>query len=92
MSTILGLLLLVLAIAVLVYWVKSLIIMKNETLFLILGILFSPIIQALYFFTKRDLMDDEQATTMKRFLLVCIAYIVVLVLFMFSAAAQMPVQ
>lgn len=96
MEMILSLLMMVLGIAFLVYWIKSLIVMKSEVLFLILGILFAPIIQLIYFFTKRDLMDDDQTTTMKRFLIVSVAYIVVFVFWFISlvssAAANMPAQ
>lgn len=65
---------LVISIAALVYWVKSLIVMSNNTPFLACGILFSPFAQIAYFFSKRDEMDDDQATTMKRFFMVMVAY------------------
>lgn len=74
---------LVISITALVYWVKSLIVMSNNTPFLACGILFSPFAQIIYFFGKRDEMDDDQITTMKRFLITVMIYCVVAVVFGF---------
>lgn len=81
-------LLVIVSIAVLVYWVKSLIIMSSNTLFLILGIFFSPFVQIGYFFSQRDEMDDDQATTMKRYFIVMGVYIVVFIFAMGSLMSQ----
>lgn len=86
---ILSLLMIITSIAVLVYWVKSLIVMSSNTLFLILGIFFSPLVQIGYFFSQRDEMDDDQATTMKRFFIVMGVYVVVLVFFIGSMISQL---
>ncbi|MDO4427449.1 MAG: hypothetical protein Q4B88_04900 [Moraxella sp.] len=69
-------------IATLIYWVKSLIIMSKNTLFLILGIFFSPFTQLGYFFSRRNKMDNNQATAMKRFFMVIGIYLVIFVFYM----------
>lgn len=78
----------IVSIAMLIYWVKSLIVMSSNTLFLILGIFLSPFAQLGYFFSQRDEMDDDQATTMKRYFIVMGVYIVVFVFFMGSLMGQ----
>ena len=60
MAMILLILLAIVAIAIIWFWIKSLIVMKDNTLFLALSIFFSPITQIIYFFTKRDEMDDSE--------------------------------
>lgn len=63
-------------------------VMSSNTLFLILGIFLSPFAQLGYFFSQRDEMDDDQATTMKRFFMVTGVYLVVFIVFMVSLINQ----
>lgn len=90
MAMILLILLIIVAIAVLWFWVKSLIVMKDNTLFLALGIFFSPIPQIIYFFTKRDEMDDSDIGTMKKFFMAMGAYIILIIAYVAIAASQAP--
>ncbi|MDI4483644.1 hypothetical protein E6P74_10035 [Moraxella lacunata] len=83
-------LLAIVAIAVLWFWVKSLIVMKDNTLFLALGIFFSPIPQIIYFFTKRDEMDDSGISTMKKFFMAMGVYIILGIAFASISASQAP--
>lgn len=80
----------IVAIATLWFWIKSLIVMKDNTLFLALGIFFSPIPQIIYFFTKRDEMDDTEAGTMKKYFIAMGAYIALLILYVIIAISQAP--
>lgn len=79
MAMILLILLIIVAIATLWFWVKSLIVMKDNTLFLALGIFFSPIPQIIYFFTKRDEMDDSDIDTMKKYFMAMGAYTILII-------------
>ncbi|MDO4433696.1 MAG: hypothetical protein Q4B82_03860 [Alysiella sp.] len=92
MTAILGILLLIVSIAYLVYWVKSLIIMKHEVVFLILGIFLSPFAQIGFMLTKRDTIEDEQATTLKRYFMVSVALFVLYFVFTFMALSQVAAQ
>ncbi|OPH33650.1 Uncharacterised protein [Moraxella lacunata] len=83
-------LLAIVAIAVLWFWIKSLIVMRDNTLFLALGIFFSPIPQIIYFFTKRDEMDDSDISTMKKYFMAMGAYIILIVAYVAIAASQAP--
>lgn len=80
------------SIANLVYWIKSLIVMKNETLFLILGIFLSPFAQIGFMLSKRDTIDDEQATTIKRYFMVFGVWFVLYIIFMVMAAGQVAAE
>ena len=90
MAMILLILLAIVAIAIIWFWIKSLIVMKDNTLFLALSIFFSPITQIIYFFTKRDEMDDSEISTMKKYFIAMGAYILLIIAYVVIAASQAP--
>lgn len=92
MLPILTIVLFILSIAYLVYWVKSIIVMKNETLFLVLGLFLPPFAQIGFMLSKRDTIDEGQATTMKRYFMVAAALFVLYVVFIFMAAGAAAEQ
>ncbi len=75
----------VLSVIVLIYWIKTMIVMSDEWVFLVLGLIISPFVQIGYFVSRRQQLDKEQIVIFKRyfwfvgvFFVVCLAFVMTL--------------
>lgn len=56
-----------LSVIVLIYWIKTMIVMSDEWVFLVLGLVVSPLAQIGYFVSRRKQLDKEQVVVFKRY-------------------------
>lgn len=92
MLVVIGILLGIAVIANLIFWIMSLIAMKHETLFLVLGIFLPPFAQIGFMLSKRDTIDAAQALTMKRYFISFGIMFVLYIVFATMAASELAQQ
>lgn len=78
MGIVLGIIFLIVALANLWFWIRTLIIMNRENiLFAIGGFFIAPIVQIVFFLMHKDSLDDSESSAFKKYF-ICIGLIFVL--------------